>query len=159
MARPSVPHDVITSRGVKLDLVGRDVTLVFTFRSLALVEEHFGSVTNALTAMMTKQRQAVSTAQMLACALTHEVGDDGEPLSELDNLYAYLDTTRADDYQDAIVEALANAVPAVRKALDDADKDPQPDPTTGATQTPSSPGDGGITPPQSHSDEATENSG
>lgn len=158
MARPTVSHDIISSRGVKLDLVGIDVTVVYTFAALALVEDEFGSVQLALGALAQKVNQAKTTARLLACGLAHEVGPDGEPLSDVDCLYPFLDTARADDYQEAIVDALANALPAVRAAIDRQEEETEPDPTEGETTT-DSPGPTGTTSPPSSSDDPTPSSG
>lgn len=157
MARSTLPHELISSRGVKLDLVGQSVTIVYSFRALALVEEHFGSVGMALASLTSKNHQATSTAQMLACGLAHEVDAGGAPLSELDALYPLLDSEQLGDYQTAIVEALANAVPAIRAAVD-AENEDESDPTKGSA-TQSSPGNSGSTSRPSSSDEATANSG
>lgn len=147
---------MISSRGVKLDLVGQDVTIVYSFRALAAIEEHFDSISKALFAISTKDGQATATAQLLACGLAHEVDENGAPLGNVDNLWPLLDSMRVDDYQTAMVEALALAVPAIAEAVK---QDAGTDPTQGETSTATFPGESGTTSQLSSSDDETKSSG
>lgn len=168
MARHTLPHHVIASRGVKLALDGLDVTIVYSFAGLALIEEHFDSVQGALTAISRPAHQATATAQLLACGLAHEVDAEGAPLSNVDALMPLLDTERISDYHEAIMDALAHAVPAVKTALEEQAKeaakaaaesgeDDETDPTVGKHT--SFPGASGTTSAPSPSDEPKPSSG
>lgn len=161
MTRSTLPSDMISSRGVKLDLVGQDVTIVYSFRALAAIEEHFDSISKALFAISTKDGQATATAQLLACGLAHEVDENGAPLGNVDNLWPLLDSMRVDDYHTAMIEALANAVPAIAEAAKaDAEAEAaKTDPTQVKTSTATFPGESGTTSQLSSSDDETKSSG
>lgn len=148
MARPTIPPAVLAQRGVPITLIdGTEVRICYTFRSLIMIEDEFGSLQRALNALdygdNPDAKAFASICTLVAAGLQHEVaGPDGTQLGHRDVVADYLDTQQVQEIGEAIGKAITNAFPAKTEAAEeDAD---QPDPTlpspgsTGSTSAASS---------------------
>lgn len=155
MASPNIPASVLAARGKPITLIdGRVVHVVFTFSSVMRLEDDFGSIAAALTAVeqVESGKAFGSIADILAAGLEHESTEDGARLSNVDVLRYLLDSTELHHYSEQLGAAFEAAFPTPEQkgGGDDAD------PTKGAD---SSLGQSGTTSPLDSSDEATSSSG
>jgi hypothetical protein len=145
MARPTIPAAILAQRGVQIPLAEGfgTATLCYTFASLMVLEEEFGSVTKAFESISsTDAAQFGGVVALLAAGLAHEVAPpqyDGVPLSDRDMLAAMLDPRELQAYVEAIGEAIKAAFPQAAEG--------SPDPTEQATTPDPSPGESGTTSP------------
>lgn len=154
MASPNIPASVLAARGKPIKLIDdRVVHVVFTFSSVMRLEDDFGSIAAALSAVeqVESGKAFGSIADILAAGLEHESTDDGARLSNVDVLRYLLDSTELHNYSEQLGAAFEAAFPTPEKSGGD-----DADPTKGAD---SSLGQSGTTSPLDSSDEATQSSG
>lgn len=153
MTTSTTDGDRILGTGVQIKLAdGSTVTLRYGMLGVREVDAHFGSVSAmfaALNGTLTTPL-AEPLAHAIAAGLRHrnaEARHSAEALIEQD----LLDTTLMDTYIEAAVEAMMQAFPPLRQAVQvvkEADR-------AALAQTTDSPGTSGTTPPPSPSDVPT----
>lgn len=130
MSRSQIPASIIAQRGKTITLMdGSTATVVYTFSSLMVVEDDFGSIVGALAEInggMTG-RTFNAVARLAAAGLEHETTADGAALSDVDMIRGLLDPMRFDEYAKAIGEAIDTAFPAATEGSGEGDADPQMD--------------------------------
>jgi hypothetical protein len=143
MARPQIPASILANRGVPIKLMtGREVVVCYTFKSLMLLEEQFGSIQAALEIIANPTNaQFAGIAKILACGLVHEVATeaDGQGLGNVDVLADLLDSAELKVYADAMGEAFSKSFPT-----------PDPEVQADADPTLLSLGESGTSSPGSH---------
>jgi hypothetical protein len=144
MARPKIHPQILADKGVPLVLLGKAFTLCYGFQALMLVEERFGSIQGAidlLESMDPKDGTAISgkaftsLVDLMACGMAHEVGDDGEDLSQPAMLAYYCDTEALPSYAEAIATAFTRAFPKAPEGADQGGEEQVDPPSPGASGT------------------------
>lgn len=151
MARPTIPPAILAQRGVPITLVdGTTRSLCYTFRSLLLIEEQFGTLQRALNSLdfvENKDAKAFSAINgLMAAGLAHEtVGDDATPVTSA-VLPDWIDPAQLTEYGNAIGQAITLAFPKAPEAEEpDAEEDPPVvSPGSSGTTSPPSNGTGNL---------------
>lgn len=144
--RPQFNASLIAQKGVPLDLLhGRSVMLCYTFRSLAMIEDHYGSIKAVQDVLNDAEKGKAfgEIARLLAFGLVHEDATDHGPISDQDVLLDYLDTAAIQSYGMAIGEAFTKAFPQAPTVAPTPGEGDASDPSRGANGSTSagSPGD------------------
>lgn len=111
--RPKVSAAVLRDKGVPIVLDDHKVTLCMSFAALAILEEKYGSVQGVVDAVQGGDKAPAFTTilHVMAAALCHEAGRDGENLSDPDNLVGYLDPGEIATYSEQVGECFTIAFP------------------------------------------------
>lgn len=140
----STTAEKILGPGVALTLPdGRSVTLRYGMRGIAALDEHFGGIGPMFDQLQQGLHGplAVPLCQAVAAGLLHK--NAGHRLT-CDDLLEELDPTCFEEYSEAVVEAVMQAFPQLRRAVEEVQAslrtDPAPlsDGTTGSTSPSSS---------------------
>lgn len=150
MSTSTTDADRILGTGVTIKLAdGRSVTLRYSMLGIRDVDAHFGSITAMFAAINGTLTTPVAEplAHAIAAGLRHrnaEVKVNADDLIEQD----LLDTTQLETYIEAVVEAMMQAFPPLRRQIEALEQQPTPpagSPGTSGTTSPPSPSDAAPT--------------
>lgn len=153
MTSSTTDADRILGTGVPIKLAdGSTVTLRYGMLGVRDVDAHFGSVSAMFTALNGTLTTPIAEplAHAIAAGLRHrnaEARHTADALLEQD----LIDTAQTEPYIEAVVEAMMQAFPPLRRAVEELSQQDQ----AAAPATTDSPGTSGTTPPPSGSDGQT----